>query len=124
MTVHRNTAIGDSRRAGQSSSRLLIRAGRFSAHHWSVSRVFLSHSSRDSVAALALKIWLERAEPGLVDEIFLDLDPDTGIPAGVRWKEALRRANERCEAVICLLSQHWDSSARMQGRVPHRRGPG
>jgi TIR domain len=75
-----------------------------------MSRVFLSHSSRDAVAALALKTWLEQAEPGLVDEIFLDLGPDTGIPAGVRWKEALRRANERCEAVICLLTAHWDNS--------------
>ena len=53
-----------------------------------MSRVFVSHSSRDSIEALALKIWLERAEPGLVGEIDLDLDPDTGIPAGVRWKEA------------------------------------
>ena len=76
-----------------------------------MSRVFLSHSSRDALEALALKAWLERAEPGLVGEIFLDLDRDSGIPAGVRWKEALRRANERCEAVICLLSPHWDRSA-------------
>ncbi len=75
-----------------------------------MSRVFLSHSSRDVVEALALKAWLERAEPGLVGEIFLDLDRDSGIPAGVRWKEALRKANERCEAVICLLSAHWDRS--------------
>ena len=55
----------------------------------------MSHSSRDSVEALALKTWLERAEPGLVGEVVVDLDPDTGIPAGVRWKEALRRANAR-----------------------------
>ena len=75
-----------------------------------MSRVFLSHSSRDNVQALALQPWLTKAEPGLADEIFLDLDPDSGIPAGVRWKEALRRANDRCEAVICLLSEHWDAS--------------
>jgi WD40 repeat protein len=75
-----------------------------------VSRVFISHASSDSVAARALKTWLEQAEPGLVDEIFLDLDRDAGIPAGVRWKEALRKANERCEAVICLISPRWDGS--------------
>ena len=34
MTVHRNTAIGDSRRAGQSSSRLLIRAGASARTIW------------------------------------------------------------------------------------------
>jgi hypothetical protein len=72
--------------------------------------VFISHSHLDSVEAVALKIWLERAEPGLDGEIYLDLDPDTGTPAGMRWKEALRRASDRCEAVICLLSPHWDNS--------------
>lgn len=75
-----------------------------------MSRVFLSHSSADSREAAALKAWIEQAEPGLAGEIFLDLDRDTGIPAGVRWKEALRRANDRCEAVVCLLSRNWDVS--------------
>jgi WD40 repeat protein len=75
-----------------------------------MSRVFLSHSSADSREAAALKAWLIEADPGLADEIFLDLDRHTGIPAGVRWKEALRRANDRCEAVICLLSDNWDAS--------------
>jgi WD40 repeat protein len=75
-----------------------------------MSRVFLSHSSADSREAAALKAWLIEADPGLADEIFLDLDRHTGIPAGVRWKEALRRANDRCEAVVCLLSDSWDAS--------------
>ena len=79
-------------------------------HVIGVWRVFLSHSSRDSREAVALKAWLIEAEPGLAGEIFLDLDRHTGIPAGVRWKEALRRANDRCEAVICLLSDNWDAS--------------
>ena len=83
-----------------------------------MSRVFLSHSSRDNAAAVALKMWLEQAEPGLVDEIFLDTSPDTGIPAGVRWRDKLRQANERCEAVICLLSASWDSS--YECRVEYR----
>jgi len=75
-----------------------------------MSRVFLSHSSADSREAAALMAWLIEADPGLADEIFLDLDRHTGISAGVRWKEALRRANDRCEAVICLLSDNWDAS--------------
>src|SRR5215475_12348014 len=75
-----------------------------------MSRVFLSHSSADSREAAALKAWLVDADPGLADEIFLDLDRHTGIPAGMRWKEALRRANDRCEAVVCLLSENWDAS--------------
>jgi hypothetical protein len=76
-----------------------------------VSRVFLSHSRFDSREAVAVKQWLIAQEPGLVDEIYLDLDPHTGIRPGERWKEALNRASARCEAVICLLSKNWLNSA-------------
>jgi hypothetical protein len=83
----------------------------------------VSHSSRDSIEAPALKTWLERAEPGLVGAAVVDLDPETGIPAGVRWKEALRRANDRCEAVICLVSKHWDAPINAApSTVPPRTG--
>jgi hypothetical protein len=58
-----------------------------------VSRVFFSHSSRDSRQAVAVKAWLIEQEPGLVDEIYLDLDPHTGIRPGERWMEALNRAS-------------------------------
>uniref|UniRef100_UPI002FCD22DB nSTAND1 domain-containing NTPase n=1 Tax=Nocardia terpenica TaxID=455432 RepID=UPI002FCD22DB len=76
----------------------------------SVSRIFLSHSSHDSAAAVALRQWLIGQRPGLAGEIFLDIDPDTGIGVGVRWKDALRQASSRCEAVICLVSRHWYES--------------
>ena len=76
-----------------------------------MSRIFLSHSSRNSSEAIALKRWLVEQEPGLAEEIFLDLDRDAGIAPGERWKRALRQANERCEAVICLLSTQWESSS-------------
>jgi hypothetical protein len=33
-------------------------------------RVFLSHSSRDSRQAVAVKAWLVEQEPGLAEEIF------------------------------------------------------
>jgi len=75
-----------------------------------MSRVFLSHSRFDSRQAVAVKQWLIEQEPGLVDEIYLDLDPHTGIRPGERWKDALNRACTRCEAVICLLSKHWLNS--------------
>jgi WD40 repeat protein len=76
-----------------------------------MSRIFLSHSSRNSSEAIAVKRWLVEQEPGLAEEIFLDLDRDAGIAPGERWKRALRQANERCEAVICLLSAQWESSS-------------
>jgi len=75
-----------------------------------VSRVFLSHSRFDSRQAVAVKQWLIEHEPGLVDEIYLDVDPHTGIRPGERWKGALNKASARCEAVICLLSKHWLNS--------------
>ena len=59
--------------------------------------------------AIALKRWLAEQNPRLANEIFLDLDPDAGIRTGERWAEALRRANARCEAVVCLLSKEWES---------------
>ena len=72
--------------------------------------MFLSHSSRDSREAIAVKAWLVEQEPGLAEDIYLDLDPHTGIRPGERWKEALQQANARCETVICLLSMHWLNS--------------
>jgi len=65
-----------------------------------LSRLFISHSSKDSIAAIAFKQWL--GATGWSDEdVFLDLD---SIGAGERWKEALRVANARCEAVVLLAS--------------------
>ena len=79
-----------------------------------MSRVFVSHSRWNNRQAKAVKAWLIQHEPGLVDDIYLDVDPLTGIRPGVRWKQALQQANSRCEAVICLLSQHWLDSAECQ----------
>jgi len=65
-----------------------------------VARIFISHSSKDNFEALAFRDWLER-EGWAPEDIFLDLHD---IGAGARWKEALARANERCEAVVLLAS--------------------
>ena len=86
-----------------------------------VSRVFLSHSRRDSRQAIAVKAWLIEQEPGLAEEIYLDLDPHTGIQPGERWKQALQQANARCEAVICLLSEHCDLTV-LTPRTPDQNG--
>ncbi len=76
-----------------------------------MSRIFLSHSSLDNLQAIALKTWLINQDPPLAGEIFLDLDRDTGIAAGTRWEDELRRANNRCEAIICVVSRNWEASA-------------
>jgi WD40 repeat protein len=76
-----------------------------------VSRIFLSHSSHDTRAAIAVKQWLAEQDPVLALEIFLDADVKTGIQSGTRWREELFKANSRCEAVVCLLSASWEASA-------------
>jgi hypothetical protein len=43
-------------------------------------------------------------------DVFLDLDPKEGLAPGEKWQEELRRAADRCEAVLCLISQHWINS--------------
>jgi hypothetical protein len=73
-----------------------------------VSRIFLSHSGRDVLAAVALKRWLVDQNPPLDNDIFLDVDPRAGMPLGIKWRDALQQASERCEVVVCLLSKPWE----------------
>nr|WP_072753389.1 TIR domain-containing protein [Rhodococcus maanshanensis] len=84
-----------------------------------MSRVFITYSSRDRRQARALMRWLVEREPRLAREIFLDVDPDTGIPLGIRWKDALRRAKDRCEAVVVLLSESWEAKAECKLEYRH-----
>lgn len=72
-----------------------------------MARLFISHSSHDNAAAIALRGWL--AEQGW-DDVFLDLDPERGIVSGERWERALHQAVSRCEAVVFLLSKRWFAS--------------
>jgi WD40 repeat protein len=69
-----------------------------------MSRIFLSHSSRNNPAALALANWLE--SKGWHD-YFLDISEHRGIAPGERWMAALAGAVDRCEAVIFLVSPAW-----------------
>jgi formylglycine-generating enzyme required for sulfatase activity len=65
-----------------------------------MARVFVSHSSKDNLQAMAFQRWLE-ANGWAKDDIFLDLH---GIGAGERWRDTLRKANSTCEAIILLAS--------------------
>ncbi|MCI4664975.1 MAG: TIR domain-containing protein, partial [Neomegalonema sp.] len=65
-----------------------------------MARIFISHSSKDNLAAIAVKEWLIGL--GYTEEdVFLDLH---ALGAGERWRDALRSANRRCEAVLLLAS--------------------
>jgi WD40 repeat protein len=70
--------------------------------------IFISHNSKDAKDAAALKRWL--ADNGW-DDVFLDIDAKDGLSPGERWKDALRTAADRCEAVLCLVSPTWLASA-------------
>ncbi|WEJ17609.1 TIR domain-containing protein (plasmid) [Sinorhizobium sp. K101] len=69
-----------------------------------MARIFISHSSADNFAAVAIRDFLV-AEGW--DDLFLDLDPKRGIVAGERWERALNQAAYRCEAVLFLVSSAW-----------------
>lgn len=75
-----------------------------------MSRLFISHSSKNDDWGIALQMWLVREGWSGKDDIFLDLDPDRGIAAGQRWEKALEDAATRCEAVLFLVSEEWLAS--------------
>jgi hypothetical protein len=54
-----------------------------------VSRIFMSHSSLDNRAALALRQWLIDQDRSLKNEIFLDLHPEAGIRPGEPERQAV-----------------------------------
>jgi hypothetical protein len=75
-----------------------------------LSRLFISHSSKNDDWAIALKDWLVREGWSGPEDLFLDLDPERGIAAGQRWAYALEDAATRCEAVLFLVSEEWLAS--------------
>jgi WD40 repeat protein len=79
-----------------------------------MARLFISHSSRNNDKAVAVRDWL--AANGWND-VFLDLDPERGIVAGQRWKEALQQAAHRCEVVLALVSAEWLASSYCKAEI-------
>jgi len=79
-----------------------------------MARLFISHSSRNNDKAVEVRDWL--AANGWND-VFLDLDPERGIVAGQRWKEALQKAAYRCEVVLALVSAEWLESGWCKSEI-------
>ena len=69
--------------------------------------LFISHSSADNEAAIRVRSWLH--EHGW-SQVFLDLDPTSGIAPGQLWQQELKAAGERCAGVLILLSPNWAAS--------------
>jgi WD40 repeat protein len=75
-------------------------------------RLFISHSSKDDLAAEAIRVhliergWYRR-------DIFLDFSVE-GISAHERWKASLAEANSAANAMLCLASPDWLDSKESQ----------
>jgi formylglycine-generating enzyme required for sulfatase activity len=63
-------------------------------------RLFISHTSKDNIHALAFQCWLER-KGWSRDDVFIDLHD---MQAGEKWRETLVKANVACEALLFLAS--------------------
>ncbi|HLY53919.1 MAG TPA: TIR domain-containing protein [Stellaceae bacterium] len=69
--------------------------------------LFISHSSRNNEPAIRLNDWLRKNGWG---QVFLDLDPTQGLAPGQLWQQELKKAGERCTAVLVLVSPDWIAS--------------
>ena len=86
-----------------------------------MSSIFISHSSKDNQFAEVLKKQLE--ERGH-HSIFLDFDPEKGIPAGTNWEQILYAKLRASQAVIVLCSPHSMSSKWVFAEITHARSQG
>ena len=64
--------------------------------------VFVSHSSRDRVATERV---LERLRAAGFAALFVDFDPDRGIPVGRNWERELYAQLRKTDAVVFLASE-------------------
>jgi WD40 repeat protein len=85
-----------------------------------MSAIFLSHSSADNAQAEAIKKSLEAHG----HTVFLDLDPETGIPGGSTWERVLSDRIHVCQAVVPLLSPDWIESRWCIAELFHARAIG
>ncbi len=86
-----------------------------------MSALFISHSSRDDAAAAELQRRLEDRD---YPSVFLDFDPEAGIPAGRDWEQELYRQLRTCRAVIVLCSRHSMASQWCFAELVHARSLG
>jgi len=63
--------------------------------------LFVSHSSADNAAAMSV---LDQLRDRGVEAVFVDYDPEGGIPVGHDWERELYRQVRRCDAVVFLSS--------------------
>jgi hypothetical protein len=75
-------------------------------------RLFISHSNKDSIHALAFQRWLE-LKGWARDDVFIDLHD---MQAGERWRETL----QRCRCTSSVGEQWKNAHGRTQSNDGHR----
>ncbi len=80
-----------------------------------MSSIFISHSSQDNAWAVRIAAWLEGSEhkqepQRRYEALFLDFDPECGIPSGTSWRAVLYRKLRLCRAVIVVCSRRYCTS--------------
>ncbi len=83
-----------------------------------MSSIFISHSSKDNQFAEDLKQQLEQRGH---HSIFLDFDPQQGIPSGTNWEQILYAKLRASQAVIVLCSHYSMSSKWVFAEITHAR---
>ncbi|MDI5935758.1 TIR domain-containing protein [Halomonas kalidii] len=86
-----------------------------------MSTLFISHSSTDSEAAREMADWLQRHGH---HSLFLDFDPEHGIPPGRDWEAELYRRLRACQALIVLCSESAMASCWCLAELSHARALG
>jgi WD40 repeat protein len=86
-----------------------------------MSAIFLSHSSADKDAAASLHDWLLRLGYA---SVFLDFDPEAGIPPGRDWEKELYAQLRTSRAVIVLCSGSSMASPWCFAEITHARALG
>jgi formylglycine-generating enzyme required for sulfatase activity/energy-coupling factor transporter ATP-binding protein EcfA2 len=80
-----------------------------------MSSIFISHSSEDKAWAELIRDWLQGSENKQHPErryqsLFLDFDPELGIPIGRSWRDTLYEKLQLCRAVIVICSVAYGKS--------------
>ena len=86
-----------------------------------MSSIFLSHSSQDNTIAGQVKARLEQWGHR---SVFLDFDPEHGIPAGREWEKELYAKLRECRAVIILCSHASMASRWCFAEITHAKALG
>ena len=68
-----------------------------------MTRVFISHSSKNNALATEARDWLARDG----HKVFLDYDRHDGIEAGDLWKERLYERLRWADAVVCIVTEDY-----------------